>query len=286
MLTRRIPFHVRPPRVSLPIATRRGNLPAAVTGEPLESRRLLSAALVNGVVVVVGTPLSDDIRIYRQPGPNDAPQYAVEIGPINGEQPTRLWTFPASQVRSIWVRAGSGDDVVDLAVATFALPAMVGYGPATVPAHIDGGLGGDKIYGGGSRDSILGGFGNDRIEGRGGEDLLLGGYGNDLIHGGDGNDLVFGGPGDDRLSGDQGDDRLFGNTGNDWLGAFSEGPSDEPGNDLIVGGLGEDSLMGGNGDDRLFGGPGQDHFFFSDAAGEMRDRTPDERVDAPPPGIS
>ena len=288
MLTPQIPRLSHSSRVSRPFATRRVSRSAAVGVEPLESRRLLDATLVNGVVEVVGTPLSDDILIYRQPDIEGNPVYAVVIGPINGERstrPTRLWTFPAAQVRSFSVRAGSGDDVVDLAVATFSLPATIDYGPVTVPSQIDGGLGDDKLYGGEARDVIVGGFGRDRIEGRGGEDLLLGGYGNDLIHGGGGNDLVLAGPGNDSVSGDEGDDRLFGDTGNDWLGAFSEGPSDEPGNDLIVGGPGADTLMGGNGDDRLYGGPGPDRFFFSDGPSEMKDRGPEDRVDAPPPGV-
>jgi Ca2+-binding RTX toxin-like protein len=254
----------------------------------LEPRRLLDATLANGVLTVEGTAASDDIVVYlfrAEPGADAV--YDVEVGPIGGERPTRFWQFPAADVKSVAVRAGGGDDVVDLAAATIAAPAnpLSEISPVPVPARIDGGLGNDTIYGGESRDTVTGGFGNDRIEGRGGDDLLLGGYGNDRIHGGDGNDLVLAGPGDDSISGDQGDDRLFGESGNDWLGAFSEGPSDEPGNDLLVGGPGEDSLMGGSGDDRLFGGSGRDRFFFSDRPSEMIDRTPDERVDAPPPGV-
>src|SRR5688500_1076027 len=87
----------------------------------LESRRLLSATLVDGTVVVLGTPMSDDIRVYRRPGPSDAPVYAVEIGPLDGRRPTQVWEFPLRQVNSVLVRAGSGDDLVDLVAATFTL---------------------------------------------------------------------------------------------------------------------------------------------------------------------
>jgi hypothetical protein len=252
--------------------------------EEMERRRLLDATLVDGTLVVLGTGISDDIRIYRAPGAKDAPTYVVEIGPVNGEGPTRMWQFPLDQVHSVLVRAGSGDDVVDLAVATFALPAMVGFGPVTVPSQINGGIGNDIVHGGMSRDFISDLFGNDQIFGHDGSDWINGGWGNDFIRGGNGNDVIFGGNGDDVIGGDAGNDRLYGGAGNDFLGSLGAGPAPtEPGDDLLVGGSGEDRLVGGEGKDRLYGGPGRDHFSRADDESEMLDRTPDEPIDIPLP---
>ena len=249
---------------------------------PLEARRLLSAAVVDGVLVLTGTTAAETFIVIHSAVAGQPETYSVTITPRGGDAEHQ--DFPAEGVHSIAVRAGAGDDVVDLAIATFAIDAAPGVGPPMIPSRIDGGLGDDELHGTPVRDTINGNFGNDRIYGEGGDDLILGGFGDDLVHGGAGTDLVLGGPGNDRIAGDAGNDLLFGESGNDWLGAFTDGPSDEPGNDLLVGGPGSDFLMGGNGDDRLFGGTGRDTFFFSDRPSEMLDRTPDEPVWAPPPG--
>jgi Ca2+-binding RTX toxin-like protein len=83
--------------------------------------------------------------------------------------------------------------------------------------------GADKLYGFGGNDYIYGGGGDDFIDG--GEDNdgnLRGGLGNDTIHGGLGNDYITGGPGSDiiladNFSGlDDGNDNIDG----DGEGAF------------------------------------------------------------------
>jgi hypothetical protein len=249
--------------------------------DPLEPRQLLSASLNGDVLYVQGTPLSDSILIRQEPGPADAPGYAVEIGPNDGsKRPTQYWHFPARSVRSILVRAGSGNDLVDLAIATYAVPALAGIGPVAVPAKVDAGLGDDQAFGGTSRDLVFGSFGKDRINGGAGNDFIEGGWGNDTLRGGAGDDFVSGGAGDDVVGGDEGNDRLFGGSGNDFLGSLGFGPRPtEPGDDLLVGGTGEDRLVGGEGRDRLFGGPGRDHFSHADGISEMLDRTPDEPID-------
>src|SRR2546428_6451809 len=186
--------------------------------DSLEPRRLLSASLTDGVLVVEGTPLSDAILIRQQPGPNDAPVYAVEIGPNDGsERPTQYWEFPADAVKSIVVRAGSGNDLVDLAIATYPVIALAGVRAVGVPTRINAGLGDDEVYGGTSRDFIAGSFGKDRINGGDGDDWIDRGGGAEVLHGGKGNDIIFGGPGDDVLGGDEGNDRLYGGSGNDFL---------------------------------------------------------------------
>jgi hypothetical protein len=249
--------------------------------DPLEPRRFLDATLVNGVVLVEGTGLSDDIRVYRGPGPTDGPMYLVEIGPVNGERPTRLWMFPADQVKSVAVRAGAGDDVIDLSYGgSLPAPSPWGFGPVDVPTRVDGGLGGDTITGGTSRDFLYGSFGNDQISGGPGDDWIDGGWGNDFLQGNAGNDYVYGAAGNDTVGGDEGNDRLYGGTGDDFLGSLGFGPlPTEPGNDILVGGAGEDRLVGGEGKDALFGGTGRDHFSRADDESEMLDRTPDEPID-------
>jgi len=249
--------------------------------DPLEPRRLLSASLKGDVLYVEGSSLSDSILIRQEPGPTDAPVYSVEIGPNDGsDRLTQLFQFPARSVGSILVRAGSGNDLVDMAIATYAVPAIVGFAPVAVPTNVDAGLGDDQVYGGTARDSVYGSFGNDQIFGGDGNDFLVGGWGNDLLRGGRGDDFVSGGAGDDIVGGDDGNDRLFGGTGNDSLGSVGAGPHPtEPGNDLLFGGPGEDRLVGGEGTDRLFGGSGRDHFSRADDVGEMLDRTADEPID-------
>ena len=249
----------------------------------LEARRLMSAAVKDGVLTVEGSPLADAISIRQQPGPTDAPVYAVEIGPADGsKRPTQIWFFPLDEVHSMIVRAGPGNDVVDLALATYAMPGSRFWQvvPVSVPTRIDASTGDDQVYGGTARDFIAGGFGKDRIDGGAGDDWIDGGRGDDVLHGNQGDDFVYGNSGDDVVGGDAGNDRLYGGTGNDFLGSLGFGPAPtEPGDDLLVGGPGEDRLVGGDGKDRLFGGAGRDHFSRADDESEMLDRTPDEPID-------
>ena len=249
--------------------------------EMLEQRRLLSATLVNGLLVVTGSSRPDQILMFREPGLNDAPVYTVVIQD-DTTRPVYQASFPLGQVRAVAVRAGAGDDVVDLAVATFALPAVTGYGPVSVPSRIDGGLDDDVIHGGTSRDMVVDVFGDDRVFGHDGDDWLNGGRGDDFLSGGGGNDFVFGSAGNDTVHGDEGNDRLDGGAGNDHVGRNGVGPMvSEPGDDILFGGSGEDWMVGGSGRDRIFGGPGRDHFSLEDAESEKLDRTPDEPNDVP-----
>ena len=282
----------------------------ATSVEGLESRRLLSAVLQDGVLSVNGTAMSDDIRVYFYRGEPAAPAvYVVEIGPIDGERPTRTWEFPAADVRLVVVRAGGGNDVVDLGVATFPVPMnlFTDVGPVAVPTRVDGGVGNDRMYGGTNRDMIIdlfgddviaglaghdwinAGWGNDTVYGNTGNDYLLGGPGTDTLVGQDGDDSIWGGSGDDVLTGDFGNDRLFGGAGNDRLGRLPVGPlAGEVGNDFMDGGDGTDRIFGGVGTDRLFGGPGRDVWLEGwspaekDTPAERVDRTPDEPVEMIP----
>ena len=203
------------------------------------------------------------------------------IGAVGSNTPTEAYRFPAEGVRAVTVRAGDGNDVIDLALATAGrIIQVVGITPVNVPAFVDGGLGDDQVFGGNARDSLFGGAGRDRLHGMGGPDALYGGRDHDSLEGGEGNDLLLGNAGNDRLNGGAGDDQLLGGEGDDILGINGTMLPllQEPGNDLLVGGPGDDALAGGEGADRIFGGPGRDRFWNGDAPSEYMDLTPEDVV--------
>ncbi len=89
-----------------------------------------------------------------------------------------------SKIREI--RAGAGDDVVDMTSQRFSYS---GNG-----VRIYGGSGSDAIWANNGSNTLFGDAGNDRIIGGAGDDYIIGGSGNDSLHGGGGNDIFcFGG---------------------------------------------------------------------------------------------
>ncbi len=67
-----------------------------------------------------------------------------------------------------------------------------------MPISLLGGIGDDKLDGGGAADTLDGGDGKDTLlGGADGGDSLVGGKGNDSLDGGGGNDTMAGGDGDD-----------------------------------------------------------------------------------------
>jgi len=80
----------------------------------------------------------------------------------------------------------------------------------TTPVELHGGAGDDTLQGGGGGDILFGEHGNDTLAGNSGHDVLVGGHGNDGLNGGRGNDVLLGGSGLDRLKGDDDWDLLFG----------------------------------------------------------------------------
>lgn len=168
--------------------------PALVEG--LEGRRLLSAALVNGVLTVNGTAGADRIEVERP----SADRLRVEV---NGARRT----FAYAAVQRIDVNALAGNDEVRVEDE--------GSDAVNKPTRLSGGDGHDRIEGGAGPDAILGGAGNDRLEGNGGNDLIHGEAGNDRLDGGGGADQLSGGDGADDLKGGSGADRIVGGTGND-----------------------------------------------------------------------
>ena len=80
------------------------------------------------------------------------------------------------------IRAGAGDDIIDMTSQKFAYSGD--------EMTIRGGLGNDTIWATGGDNDLFGDAGNDRIIGSTGFDLIVGGAGNDSMHtGGGGNDI-------------------------------------------------------------------------------------------------
>ena len=90
------------------------------------------------------------------------------------EQTARLF-----KIREI--RAGAGDDIVDMTSQQFE---YVGDG-----LTIRGGDGNDTIWANKGDNWLVGDAGNDRIVGASGNDVIAGGIGNDRMHGGGGDDV-------------------------------------------------------------------------------------------------
>jgi hypothetical protein len=253
--------------------------------EALEPRRLCSATLKDGFLVIVGRAFQDRILVREDVGAQTQEKVvAVDIDSPLLDLPAYHYEFPVKDVRHISIRAGWGDDIVDLAIATYAVPAIDGIRPVSVPTRVDGGVGNDTVYGGNGSDFLYGYVGNDQIFGSNGHDRLDGGRGKDQLYGNAGNDRLWGGPDDDTLGGDDGDDWIFGGAGNDSLGSPGVGPrANEPGDDVLIGGAGNDYLLGGAGADRIIGGTGRDIFVSEDAPTEWLDKAPDEPIVPPPP---
>ncbi|MBQ9087916.1 MAG: hypothetical protein IJY46_03955 [Lentisphaeria bacterium] len=78
------------------------------------------------------------------------------------------------------IRAGAGDDIVDLTGTQFEYSCGV---------TVYGGDGSDTIWSSGAASTLFGDAGNDRMVGGAGDDRFTGGSGDDSMHGGGGNDI-------------------------------------------------------------------------------------------------
>ena len=79
------------------------------------------------------------------------------------------------------IRAGAGDDIVDMTSQRFA---YIGDG-----VKIYGGNGNDTIWANNGSNTLFGDAGNDRLVGGANNDVIVGGIGNDRMHGGGGDDI-------------------------------------------------------------------------------------------------
>jgi Ca2+-binding RTX toxin-like protein len=176
--------------------------------EQLESRRLLSASLESGVLVITGTQHSDEITLRLNHADTsmldvsfngDTTQFAVSDitggvsidGKQNKDHVLVSETEGALSL-NVSVVGGSGRDVIRT---------------ASGDDSISGGNGKDLVYAGDGKDSVDGGNGNDEINGEDGDDVLRGARGSDVLRGGEGDDDLDGGKG--------GNDNNFGGNGND-----------------------------------------------------------------------
>src|SRR5437899_1153688 len=160
--------------------------------EALESRQMLSASLLRGVLRIGGTAGDDVITVGVDPA-NKA-----KIIVNDGVKTSR---FAKTLVKTISIVTGDGADKI------------------TVNSGIKQQI---TIKSGEGNDTVTGGTGREIIFGAGGADVLSGGGGSDWISGGDGNDTIDGGSGNDYLYGDGGDDVITGDAGNDVLAGDSE----------------------------------------------------------------
>lgn len=268
--------------------------------DTLESRRLMSASVANGVLTITGTTGNDTILVRQQ----DAQTIRLEDNGVVSQ-------FADSAVNSIVINGLGGND--SLRARNFTS------GGTTLrllePVTINGGVGNDTIEGADGNDVLIGEAGNDSISGGAGNDLLDGGInadtlfgftGNDTLNGGLGTDVltgaqgidtadysarienlslrigagfasgavgeldnieadvenVLGGSGNDRIEGNGLDNILTGNAGNDFIFGSA-------GIDVLNGNAGDDQLIGGSGDDDMFGGLGNDQLFGTSGADEL-----------------
>jgi Ca2+-binding RTX toxin-like protein len=163
---------------------------------------------------------------------------------INGREST----FRSSEVESIDISCGNGDDRVAISQNIH------------VRSRVDGGRGNDTVNGGGGDDALIGHGGDDTLRGRGGDDRIYGHSGDDSIEGGDDDDRIDAGEGDDSVDGERGDDSVHGGTGRDRCsgGSGNDDVFGDDDNDSLRGNTGDDNVHGNRGRDRVFGGTGDD----------------------------
>jgi Ca2+-binding RTX toxin-like protein len=227
------------------------------------------ANAVGGRLNVVGTAGTDEVNVY--PGAGGVFVHADFLAE------EARW-FPASEVLSLGVYLGDGDDSVVVAASL------------QLPSRLVGGDGHDGLYGGSGRDRISGGDGNDFIrgfdgddflEGNMGHDQLYGHLGNDILKGGNGDDFLYGGAGLDQLRGGNGIDHLYGDEHADLLHGGNENDYlyGGDGDDHLTGGAGDDQAWGQNGDDQLLGSSGMDQLFGGWGADVLSGEAGDDELD-------
>src|SRR4051812_33490971 len=201
----------------------RSPISARESFEELESRRLLTAAVSNAVLTILGTSGKDSLVVTQ-----DAKNVLVS------ENGAAAQAFAASSIRSISIDMAGGNDRVQM-------QAKGGKLPVKIPAIIMGSRGNDTLRGGSKNDTLIGGSGNDNLEGGNGADSMVGGDGIDVTD--------YSG----RIN------ALFVS----FDGGSNDGETREADNvqtDVVVGGLGNDDFIIDSRDlgHEIFGGPGSD----------------------------
>lgn len=243
--------------------------------EKLEHRELLSvsALITNGQLRVLADG-NEAVVVQVDPAGNGRVQVLID-----GRAATTLAPTQASELRSISISAGQGDNLIDLNAVTSAAFSFVD--PVTgnpLSIVVDAGNGNDTLFGSQDIEATLnGGDGNDSINvgpanpitigqvlnGNDGDDNIAGGSDADTISGGDGFDVINGGGGDDSIRSGDGDDTIFGGAGNDEIHG-------DHGEDLINGDAGDDTIFGESGDDTIIGDAGNDSILGGAGADDLR----------------
>ena len=112
---------------------------------------------------------------------DDAIGDALFVDDIYSASPDELGLSQSRIAQIDEIRAGSGNDIVDMSSQRFE---YIGEG-----VTIRGGDGNDTIWANRGNNFLFGDAGNDRIIGASGNDVIVGGIGNDRMHGGGGNDI-------------------------------------------------------------------------------------------------
>jgi hypothetical protein len=189
--------------------------------EAVEPRRMLSAAVSHGILLIDGTPRSDTIVLVRG-------KRAVQVS-VDGT----IATFSLKWFSEVRIRAGKGNDLVTIGTADGGIDAagsvLAGAGNDTIVTS----AGNDTVFGEDGDDEISTSAGDDLVDGGAGHDLIFGGDGNDRLYGGANADTIFGNYGDDVIRGDRGDDQLRNGPGRDTV--FGDGDNDYFGN--MLGGM-------------------------------------------------
>src|SRR4051812_18515866 len=166
--------------------------------EELESRRLRSASIEAGVLVVDGTEQPDKITLRLN---HDDPS-KIDVS-INGD----VTQFAlADFLRNVRIEGHNGKDHLMVSETE---------GDITLTVIMSGGSGRDVLRSASGGDALNGGNGKDLVYGGAGSDVLTGGNGDDELHGQADNDILEGGRGIDRLDGEDGEDDLDGGKGKD-----------------------------------------------------------------------
>jgi Ca2+-binding RTX toxin-like protein len=106
---------------------------------------------------------------------------ALFVDDIYSASPDELGLSQSRIAQIDEIRAGAGDDIVDMTSQRFE---YIGDG-----LTVRGGDGNDTIWANKGDNFLFGDAGNDRIIGASGNDVIAGGIGNDRMHGGGGNDV-------------------------------------------------------------------------------------------------
>jgi Ca2+-binding RTX toxin-like protein len=263
--------------------------------ECLESRRLLSALISNGVLIVSGTESRDAIELKRI----GSTQLRVTIWTGASSTPTSQQTFSTSAFQSTRVFGLGGNDKIYVAdnatIPNLLLQGGAGRGD-TLLARSGRFVDGETIrdgagtlvadyFDGPVEYFVHGTPGADRISWslKNGDDVVTinssfsgslfrtdgqphlsgveGGAGNDtIVVSGTGSDTVNGGAGNDNITSGVGNDLLTGGDGNDTINGSSGNNNVDggTGNDSITTTTGTDTVAGGDGNDTLAAGAGAD----------------------------